>query len=116
MYAYVIYNLDFKNDKYAATIKPSGIPDEDITTVYFKEEDVLKIKNVLKKYQVYNWDGFRKYDKNVLDGNTFDFSVSFKDGTNIEANGYMMYPKNYREVKSELDDIFLNYINNSEIE
>ncbi|MBR3897676.1 MAG: hypothetical protein IKJ43_00150 [Bacilli bacterium] len=111
MNASVSYTLDF-DDKYVAKIKPNGVSEEDATLIDFKNEDVMKILDVFKKYQVQKWDGFKKYDKNVLDGNSFYFSVTFKDGE-ISADGYMMYPKNYIEVKNELDNIFLNYVKNS---
>ena len=32
----------------------------------------------------------------------------------ISASGYMMYPKNYREVANELDEIFMNIYNSKE--
>ena len=71
------------------------------------KKEVKKIENILKKYEVYKWDGFNKSDQNVLDGNSFDISIILKNKETIRAYGYMKYPNNYREVKNELDNIFM---------
>ncbi|MBP5242600.1 MAG: hypothetical protein J6Z36_02795, partial [Clostridia bacterium] len=43
----------------------------------------LTFKTVLNKYNVYSWDGFDKTNKNVLDGNSFSFSVNMNNGDDI---------------------------------
>lgn len=108
MYSNVNYDLEYKNSKYIAKIKPDGIADEEAKEVELDEKTVTKIEEVLKKYNVTSWDGFNKSDKYVLDGDSFSFSLSLKDGSYISASGYMKWPNNYREVRSELDEIFMN--------
>ena len=108
MYSNVNYDLEYKNSKYIAKIKPDGIADDDAKEVEVDEKTVGKIEEILKKYNVNSWNGFNKSDKYVLDGDSFSFSLSLKDETYISASGYMKWPKNYREVRSELDDIFMN--------
>lgn len=109
MYAYTIYEIDFKDGNYYLTIKPNGVPDEEKQEVKMKKEDIKKIEDILNKYNVSFWDGFNKTDKNVLDGNSFSFTLDYDENKTIHAYGYMMYPKNYREVKTELIDLFSNY-------
>lgn len=110
----VSYYLHYENDKYTATIKPNGVSEDEAIYVNFKDEDVERITKVLNKYNIQKWDGFNKYDKNVLDGNSFNFTVFFKDNTSIRANGYMRYPDKYKEVKEEIDTIFLSYYEDDE--
>lgn len=107
----VRYDLELKDGKYIAEIKPNNISEEDKLTVEIKKEDVQKIKDILKKYHVGRWNGFNKSDQNVLDGDSFSFGVRFIDDTSINASGYMMWPVNYGEVEKALDDIFMNYWN-----
>ena len=105
--SYVTYELTFKDGKYIAKIKPNGISTEETQEKEITKKQVKQIENILKKYEVNKWNGFDKSDPNVLDGNSFHISISFKDGLNISASGYMKYPKNYREATSELDNIFM---------
>ena len=42
-----------------------------------------QVREILEKYEVGNWNGFRGRDSLVLDGSSFSFHVSFTDGTSI---------------------------------
>lgn len=109
--SYVYYDIDYENNAYYATIKPNNIADEDKLKIEISTEIVDKIESIFKKYEVQKWDGFNKSDQNVLDGNSFSLSIGFMNKERISASGYMMYPKNYREVANELDEIFMNIYN-----
>lgn len=105
MNANTIYDLEKKEGKYYVTIKPHLIAEEDSETVEVDDKTVKKIIDLLNKYEVRKWDGFNKSDKYVLDGDSFSFWVYMEDGTDIHASGYMKWPNNYGEVKSELDEL-----------
>ena len=109
MNAYYKYDL-LCEDKCTIKIKPNGYPEEDTKEYEVDDESINKIIDILKKYEVYKWDGYSKSDKNVLDGDSFTFIVRFKDGSSIHASGYMMWPDNYRNVKNELEEIFNSFI------
>lgn len=113
MNAYVSYNLEFKDNEYKISIKPNMISDEDKKITVMTKKDVEKIIEILDKYEVYKWDGFKKSNPNVLDGDSFNLSVRYNDDKSIFASGYMMWPKNYREVQGELDSIFMKYYENN---
>ena len=106
MYAYARYNIDYKDNKYIASIKPNNIEEEKTKEIEIDKNTLKKIVNVLNKYEVYCWNNFHKNDKNVLDGNSFSFYLKTKDNNEIDASGYMRWPKNYRNVRDELDNIF----------
>lgn len=107
--AYVDYELTCE-DVCSLKYKPNGVPEEDAKTVSFPKEDVSKIIDVLNKYNVSRWDGFDRNAKDILDGDSFSFKVVMDDKNSIYASGYMLWPKNYREVKKELEDIFYTVI------
>lgn len=109
MYGNVIYEIEYKDNKYNLHIKPNMIPDEEAIDTEISKEDMQKIEEILNKYKVYKWDGFQKSDKYVLDGNSFSFWVYFDEDKDIHASGYMMYPDNYGNVESELKNIFKKY-------
>ena len=106
IYSNVRYKLEYKNNKYVANIKPNNIPDEEEKEIEIDENTLQKIIDVLNKYKVYNWNNFHKSDKRVLDGNSFSFYLKTKDKKDIDASGYMKWPKNYYNVREELDNIF----------
>jgi hypothetical protein len=110
MYAYAYYDIKC-DSKCTITIKPSGFPDESEKTYDMDDNSINSNINILNKYEVSTWDGFDKSDKNVLDGNSFSFSLKTKDGYSVDAKGYMMWPDNYRNVRDELEDIFISFIN-----
>ena len=39
----------------------------------------------------------------VLDGDSFSINIKYSGDKRVDASGYMMWPKNYREVKQFLD-------------
>ena len=105
MYANVSYDIDLEKEGYVATIKPNGVSDEAAKKVNIDKKTIEKLVNELNKYNITSWNGFKKSDKNVLDGNSFSLSIETKNGEWIEASGYMMWPKNYSEVKGVFDSM-----------
>ena len=69
------------------------------------------MQEIFNKYEVYKWNWFNKNNKDVLDGDSFSFNLSTIDNGDITAHGYMSWPKNYSEVKSELDNLFESLLN-----
>ena len=110
MYSNCSYELKCEDDKCTIEIKPNGFPEEDARTYDVDDNSMKEIINILNKYEVSKWDGFRESDQNVLDGDSFSFILDTKDGKHISASGYMMWPDNYREVKTELKEVFDSFI------
>ncbi len=111
MNANIIYEFKLEDDRYIASIKPYLVADENTLIIDIDQDIVEKIVDILKKYEVNKWDGFDKVDKDVLDGDSFSLSVWFKDDKSIHASGYMMWPENYRNVRDEISDIFMEIYN-----
>lgn len=107
----ICYELDCK-DKCILTYKAYGVSFNDAKKYKVSSNNVLEIENILNKYQVFKWNGFHSNDKNVLDGDSFSMYITMKNGNKIESSGYMKWPKDYGEVKKELEAIFEKIINN----
>lgn len=106
MYANEEYTLKNEGDKYIATVKKRGIPEENATKKEVDESFEQKLEELLKGYNVSAWDGFNKADKHVLDGNTFDLSIRMDENNHISASGYMKWPKKYKEFKMAVVEMF----------
>ena len=106
MYANEVYTLKNEGDKYIATVKKRGIPEENATKKEVDESFEQRIEELLKEYDVSSWDGFNKADKHVLDGNTFDLSIRMDENNHISASGYMKWPKKYKEFKMAVVEMF----------
>ena len=91
--------------------KDDGVSYED-RKEYKIDKDILKeIEDKLNEYEVINWNNYNKSSQDVLDGNSFSINIKYKDDESISAHGYESWPKNYREVRSYLDNTFSKYIN-----
>ena len=110
--ARVRYEIEYKSDEYIVTILPNEIPDEDKLEIKLEKKEIKNIIKILNKYNVSNWNGFDKVDKNVLDGDSFHIYIETLDNDKVSASGYMKWPKNYNNVRDELDNIFMNIYNN----
>lgn len=102
MNASVAYEIDLIDDKYIATIKPTDLPEESAKEIELNKKQVLEIENKLNEYHVSRWNNFHKNNQYVLDGDSFSINIKSND-LEISASGYMMWPNNYREVRSYLD-------------
>lgn len=106
MNANILYMISIEDGKYIARIKQYGIAEEDAKDIVLSDEKMQEIVDILNKYKVSKWDGFRKTDKNVLDGDSFYLSIGYGEDKSISASGYMKWPDNYDEVRDELDQFF----------
>ena len=103
------YYIDCE-DTCIAKIKPYGIDDEDIKEIEVDNAFIKKVVTVLNKYEVIKWNGFNKYAKDVLDGDSFSLILDANDNIYIQASGYMLWPDNYKEVREELNNLFNSLI------
>ena len=86
-------------------IEPWDKEEEEFCDYPVEAEVLEKARVILENYDVASWAGFRGNDPNVLDGYSMSFQVKFTDGRKIEASGENQFPKNCRDVFSELNDL-----------
>lgn len=99
------YSYEYKDEKYIMTIKPYLVDKEDESSFEVDKSVIEELENIFNKYEVYKWNNFDKSDKDVLDGDSFSFSLEMND-KDISAHGYMKWPENYRNVREEVGAIF----------
>ena len=89
MFGTIKYKIEC-NDKCILKTKLSGYTDEEYTEVEIDKEQMNKILEILKRYNVQKWDGFNKADKHVLDGKDFEdsFIIEYYDFPYLSYNSY----------------------------
>ena len=97
------YSIEIENDcfKYESIFLKDGAKEISIDSKLLD-----KLKDLYLKYDVYNWNGFNKSPKNIMDGKTFNIKFVFEDGNNCYASGSNAFPKNYKEFKDEMEVLF----------
>ncbi|MBR4555065.1 MAG: hypothetical protein IKO27_05670 [Ruminococcus sp.] len=101
------YDCDTADGRGVISIRIEGVREEDALKLDADEGFAEELERIIAEYGLRKWDGFSKSDQNVLDGSSFGFSVRYDDKSSISAHGYMRYPKNYAEVNSAFDGLFL---------
>ena len=102
----VHYELNSENGSYTAVVKPEGVKEAKSRTVAVDGSFVEKLENVLNEHNIADWNGFDEQDTDVMDGIGFVLRVVMKDGTKIEAGGYMEWPEGYNEAAAAIHDLF----------
>lgn len=102
------YSAILENDTVKITIVRKGYDSEFI----FTEDPAFleRITEVANEYEIGKWDGFEKYDRSAMDGKSFSLSIYTESGQEIDARGYMKYPKNYDvamdKIKALFDEVY----------
>ncbi len=74
-------------------------PLDDVEGIHLFDNDVETLEKLVSDYELLSWAGFDETNSNVLDGESFSFSVSFSDGTSISASGSNSFPKGYSDAQ-----------------
>lgn len=99
----VSYKIDCE-DKCVLTIKEYEKNEDDLITIKLSSENMDEFEKILNKCHILSWKGFSKSDKNVLDGDSFSFSLRYNDDEKVSASGYMMYPDYYNKFQKEFEE------------
>ncbi|MBQ3418891.1 MAG: hypothetical protein IJH31_02010 [Erysipelotrichaceae bacterium] len=115
-YFYYSYDGSIGGNNYSYELKDGVLKyfamDKDYRNLEMQVDDKLfkELKELYIEYKVYNWNGFDKYNKYVLDGEGFSLNINFEDGERLRAHGSNSFPNNYFEFQSKLDEIMKPYI------
>ncbi len=102
---YYSYNITVNEDAITFYATGGNGVDLDINKEIEKDK-ITELEKIIKDNEIYNWDGFDEYDQDVYDGYGFTLKIEYKDGKKTEAQGYMLYPKNYDEGHKALVNYF----------
>ena len=72
------------------------------TECLISDAELQDFERLLKKTGIIGWNGFSGSNRNVLDGTSFRLHAGFWDGRNIRAEGYMRFPKGYRDAMEQV--------------
>ena len=66
------------------------------------QSDLERLSKVITDNGIDKWNGFNKSDSNAMDGYSFELKITYKNGEEITAYGYMKYPPNYETAHQKL--------------
>ena len=100
------YSYDIKvNDKCAVLKIKSMLNDYGELQAEIGNDLLVLLSMLLKNAGIKSWDGFDKYDPDVLDGCGFSLDIRFSDGSSVSASGENSFPDGYRAFKEKLDNL-----------
>ena len=102
------YTLTLKDGTWIASHNEIVWLEDNINKKIVDDVFANEIKNLLAENKVENWDGFNEENKYITDGEKFAFYMCFSDGTEVEASGYMAYPKTFGLVFKEFEEHYEN--------
>lgn len=94
-YAYK-YNIEKKDEKIILTAKGQNAVDLNINKE-INQSDLEQLAKIINDNGIYEWNGFNKRDKDIMDGYGFTLEIIYQDGKTLKAEGYMKYPKDYKK-------------------
>ncbi len=80
------------------------------------DADTEAFSALLHELKLTEWNGFRKSDPDVLDGEDFSLSVVFSDGSELSAYGSNSFPSGYSDKMSRVEDFFRALMEDYEID
>ena len=99
---YYEYKIDYKDGKYTYNGVGTGLN----TTKTIDSSNIEKLSKIIDENKIKDWNGFNQSKNNILDGYGFNLKVEYKTGYKIEAQGYMMYPSNYKQGHEKIVEFF----------
>ena len=79
------------------------------------DEDMTAFSALLHELNLTEWNGFRRSDPDVLDGEDFSLSVVFADGDEISAYGSNSFPSGYSDKMRRVEEFFRALMEDYEI-
>ena len=83
-----------------------ALPEEEPPTQGELKDCYVQLVMLLDTCDVKNWDGFSENNPHVLDGSSFDLSITRKDGSMIHARGTNATPEGFREFENAYRELF----------
>lgn len=103
------YNYDLKKEEGKTILTCSVVvPGQGFVDTSFEVDEgaLEEFEKLVNEYQLWKWDGFNEYAKDILDGAGFSMSFETEDGKRISAHGSNSFPKNYSQVGPRISSAF----------
>ena len=83
-----------------------AIPGDEPPTEGGLKDCYVQLVGLLDEYDVQGWDGYYESNPHVLDGDSFDLTITRRDGTTLRAHGTNIAPKGFREFENAYHTMF----------
>jgi len=100
----VKYRLEAADGGYTVSIRKDWGAED---TFAVEEAFLQQLADLLNEYDVASWNGFDKNAPDVKDGGDFSITIRNAQQERLDASGYEMWPAQFKEVKQELDSLFM---------
>ena len=80
------------------------------------EELMQRLMAIIDGHSLRTWDGFKKSNSLVADGEGFGLQVRLTDGTGISASGSNRFPEGYGDAGNAIEELFLGFLKEHGIE
>lgn len=64
------------------------------------------LEELIERYDIVSWNGFKKSNRFVLDGEMFSLRIVYDNGFVIDAHGDNSFPEHYYEFQAAVDELF----------
>lgn len=110
--AYEIYSFDVERDEDSGkmTVNYEFMCGNEEFSFPAEDAFLLDVSKLIEEHNLRAWDGFDKSASGVLDGDGFDLSIRYEDGTEISASGRNCSPDGYNEADRAINDLFRGYL------
>ncbi len=101
------YEVNAGEDGVEVRLRLEGASEEEAVVIRTDEAFLKRLEELLNEHRVDKWNGFDKNNKRVLDGDSFSLSIRMENGKELDARGYAVWPKNYKEVLEAVEKLFM---------
>lgn len=67
---------------------------------------MVELQEILNEYKIYKWNGFNEKNEDITDGSEFKLYVKYDSDFEIDASGYMKFPKGFDQFDKAMDEFF----------
>ncbi|MCR4665763.1 MAG: hypothetical protein K5657_00515 [Desulfovibrio sp.] len=101
-----IYELYWRKDPGGMVLRLLRRRGSQVLDCPVTDDERTEFEELFKKLELDRWNGFYGTNRRVLDGEGFILNVRTADGKKVYAEGYMRFPKGYREARQAIMDFF----------
>ncbi len=100
------YEVDARDGSVIFSHERMDIPEYGKMSMELPADFLEKLDKLYLDNHLAEWDGYSKYNSDVLDGSGFSISIIFADGKSINAKGSNCVPEGYADFKKAMTELF----------
>lgn len=111
-YTFTVEDLG-PEEGYQLEIESPMYKEDEVFRTKISEEEFMAVKDVVGKLDLNLWNGYHKYNRDVLDGSSFSssfvYSTANGDKIHVNASGTNTSPDGYYFLRGEMEKLFAPY-------